>query len=303
MKPLKKIWMSGKFVSWKNATVHILTHAIHYGTAIFEGIRCYDTKNGPAIFRLKDHYSRLLKGANAYQFEVKYSIDELCEITKEVVRKNNVKSCYIRPICYVGNKLIGLSLEGAPFEFAIIPVDFDSLFKNKDGIKAKISSWKRINTTILSPHVKASANYLNSVLAKKEAVDDGYDEAIMLADSGHVAEGSGENIFIVRDEKLITPPLHDSILGGITRESVIEIAKEMGIRVEEKTILRDELYSADEAFFCGTAAEITPIAEIDRRKISKSVGKITKEIQETYSNVVRAKDERFIKWLSFINTD
>ena len=214
-----------------------------------------------------------------------------------------MKSCYIRPICFVGYKSIGIDVRGAPFETAVIAVPFGKYFGKKfeTGISCKVSSWKRISSEILSPHVKASANYMNSVLAKREATNSGYDEAIMLTEQGRVSEGSGENIFIVEDGVLVTPPVYDAVLKGITRQSLMEIAEEMGIPVKERTLLRDELYTADEVFLTGTAAEITPVVNIDQRKISKGPGPITKELRNAFFNVVEGRDERYLKWLDFVN--
>ncbi len=303
MKALKKIFLNGKFVDWKDAKIHVLTHALHYGTAIFEGMRCYPTKDGPAIFRMKDHYKRLIDGTKSYQFELPFGIERLCKTTKELIRRNRLKECYIRPICYAGYGTIGVYAEGMPFEFAIIPVDMGKYFGDKaeKGISCEISSWKRISTTVLSPHVKASANYMNSVLAKREAINAGYDEAIMLSEEGHVSEGSGENLFIVENGELVTPPLYDGVLAGVTRESLMQLAKEEGIPVRERSILRDELYTASEVFLCGTAAEITPVVGIDRRKVSNGPGPVTKELRETFFNVVTGRDERFIKWLDYVD--
>ncbi|MBI5223059.1 branched-chain amino acid transaminase [Candidatus Micrarchaeota archaeon] len=297
-----KIWLNGKLVPWKSAKIHVLTHALHYGTAIFEGMRCYSTIQGPAVFRMSDHYNRLISGAKSYQFKVNYSQSQLCLATKNLIRKNHLSECYLRPICYAGYKGIGLDISDAPFEFAIIPYPMGNLFgdKSRNGISCGISSWARIDSRILSPHVKASANYLNSVLAKLEAKNAGYDEAVMLSEEGHVSEGSGENLFMVKDEILITPPLHDGILAGITRDSIIELARELGISVEERSILRDELYGADELFLCGTAAEITPVKSIDRRKISRGPGKMTKELHDAFFAIVSGKDERFVRWLDFV---
>ncbi len=302
MKALKKIWLNGRFVDWKDAKIHVLTHGLHYGTAIFEGMRCYDTKDGPAIFRMKDHYRRLIDGTKSYQFELDYKLEELCSITKALIRKNKLRNCYIRPICYAGYGTIGINVEGVPFELAIIPVDLGKYFGDKaeHGISCEISSWKRISATILSPHVKASANYMNSVLAKREAMNAGYDEAIMLSEEGHVSEGTGENIFIVKNGELVTPPLYDGVLAGVTRESIIQIAKEMSVPVRERSILRDELYTASEVFLCGTAAEITPVVSIDKRKVSDGPGELTRELRETFFNIVHGRDERFVRWLDYV---
>lgn len=299
----RKIWLNGKFVDWKNANVHILTHALHYGTAIFEGMRCYDTERGPAVFRMKDHYQRLSEGVKSYQFKMGHSVDELREITKRLIKRNRFKTCYIRPLCYVADTRIGLSIRESSFGLAIIALDFGAYFgkKAEKGISCGISSWERISATILSPHVKASANYLNSVLAKLEALEEGYDEAIMLSEAGHVSEGTGENIFIVQRGELVTPPLHDGVLAGVTRDSLMKLAKELDIPVSERSILRDELYTADEVFLCGTAAEITPVLKIDRRQVSRKPGPITRQLREAFFNVVSGKDERYIKWLDFVD--
>ncbi len=302
MKTLKKIWMNGKLVAWKDAKVHVLTHALHYGTAIFEGMRCYSTPDGPAVFRMRDHFKRLANGCKSYQFSLKYSVDRMCEATRKLILANKVKECYLRPIVYGGYGSMGLSIVNVPFDLAIIPIPWGRYFgeKAEKGISCEVSSWKRINPTILSPHVKASANYLNSILAKREAINGGYDEAIMLTEEGHVSEGTGENIFIVRNGELVTPPLYDDILAGVTRETIMALAKELDVPVKEEPILRDELYTADEMFLCGTAAEITPVTSIDKRKISSGPGEITKQLRQSYFDVVTGKDERFTKWLDFV---
>jgi branched-chain amino acid aminotransferase len=302
MKALKKIWMDGKFIRWNDAKVHVLTHALHYGIGIFEGMRCYNTSKGPAVFRMRDHYKRLESGCKSYQFELDYSVDQMCGITRKLIKLNKVKECYVRPLVFTGYKSIGLDIRGAPFHFSISAISFGKYFGEKadKGITCGISSWRRMRGSVLSPHVKASANYLNSVLAKKEAVDEGYDEAIMLIDNGHVSEGTGENLFIVKDGVLVTPPLHDGILAGIPRDSLMKIAKEFEISVVERSLLRDELYTADEVFLCGTAAEVTPVTQVDHRVITKGPGPITKKMKDAFFNVVRGKDERFIRWLDFV---
>ncbi|MBU0533144.1 branched-chain amino acid transaminase [Candidatus Micrarchaeota archaeon] len=302
METVSKIWMNGKFIPWKKAQVHILTHALHYGTAIFEGMRCYNTPQGPAVFRMQDHYRRLADGCKSYKFKLDYSTDQMCTITKKLIRVNKLKECYVRPLVFTGYSKIGLDPTGCPFNLAICAMPFGKYFGDKadKGITCGISSWQRMKGSILSPHVKASANYLNSVIAKKEAIDEGYDEAIMLIDNGHVSEGTGENLFIVKNGKLITPPLYDGILAGITRDSLMKIAAELDIPVEERSLLRDELYTADEVFLCGTAAEITPVRQVDHINITNGPGPVTKKLRETFFNVVRGKDDRFIKWLDFI---
>lgn len=300
--PNLKVWLDGKFVSFEDANVNILTHALHYGTAIFEGMRCYSTPDGPAVFRMKDHYQRLLDGVKAYSFKCKYSVSDLTLATKKLISLNSLESCYLRPICFAGYKGVGLDISDAPFQFAIIPFPLGKFF-GKDaqkGIDCQISSWKRIDSTTLSPHVKASANYLNSVLAKLDAKNGGYHEAILLSEDGHVSEGSGENIFLVKNGTLITPPIYDGVLSGITRDSIIAISKELGIPFKESSVLRDELYTADEVFLCGTAAEITPVRSIDRRLITSSPGPITSNLSETFSNIVHGNDQRFIGYLDYV---
>lgn len=296
--------MNGKFVPFKQAKVHILTHALHYGTAIFEGIRCYPTIRGPVIFRLRDHLARLYRGMKIYDIHIPYTMEQLERATIQLIKMDKVDRAYIRPIVYLGYKLIGLTTRGAPVEVAIIAVHFDHYFSEevrKKGLRCKISTWTRQFQQALSPHVKASANYLNSILAKVEAEREGYDEAIMLTHEGHVSEGSGENIFIVRKGKLITPPFSDDILGGITRESVIQMAREMGIEAEEKIILRDELYTADEVFLTGTAAEILHVREIDGIRIADGkAGPITRRLQETFQRIVRAEESAYLPWLTWV---
>lgn len=302
METLRKIWLDGKLVDWKKANIHVLTHGLHYGTAIFEGMRCYDTPKGPAVFRMRDHYQRLLNGCKSYHFELDYSVDDLCKITKRLIKANKIKECYVRPIVFTGYGKLGLGMNGCPFSFSIATIPWGRYFgaKAEKGITCGISSWRRMSGSVLSPHVKASANYLNSVLAKKEAMDEGYDEAIMLIEGGHVAEGTGENLFIVKDGVLITPPSHDGILAGITRDSLFRIAREMGIEVHERSLLRDELYTADEVFLCGTAAEVTPVIQVDHRMITKGAGPVTKRLKKAYFNIVRGKDDDYREWLDFV---
>ncbi len=301
METLEKIWMNGKFVDWGKANIHVLSHGLHYGLAIFEGMRCYDTAIGPAVFRMKDHYKRFLNGCKSYHFKMGYNVEELSNITKELIRKNKIRECYIRPIVFTGYDRIGLDMRGIPFDFAICAVPFGKYYGDKadKGIKCTISSWRRMKGSVMSPHVKSSSNYLNSVLARREATDSGYDEAIMLIEGGHVAEGTGENLFIVRDGKLFTPPAYDGILTGITRESIISIAKKENIEIYERSMLRDELYTADEVFLCGTAAEVTHVRQIDHRKIGKSgsAGPITKRIKSIFFSAARGEDDRFREWL------
>ncbi|MEK6982518.1 MAG: branched-chain amino acid transaminase [Candidatus Micrarchaeota archaeon] len=297
-----KIWMDGNFVDHAKAKVHILTHALHYGTAIFEGIRCYETKNGPAIFRLEEHIDRLYRGAKIYNFKIPYSKEELANACKMIIKKNKIDSAYIRPIVYLGYKMLGLDMEKVPVNVAIIAVKpFSPVKDSLKQVRCKISSWRRIKTTILSPHVKASANYLNSVLAKAEAKNCGYDEAIMLNEDGHVSEATGENVFIVNDNWINTPPLHDGVLSGITRDSILKIAKDLDYEVSEQSFFRDELIVADEVFLSGTAAEIVGVGNVDGATVGNgNIGKITKTLMEKYDKIVHGKEKEYEEWLDYV---
>lgn len=299
---VEKIWMDGSLIDWKDAKIHVLTHALHYGSGVFEGIRCYNTIKGPAIFRLREHIKRLFNSAKMYMMEIPYSVDELCEATKNVISANKLKECYIRPIVFRGYGEMGLNPLNAPINTAIAVWPWGTYLGEeglKNGIKAKISSFQRISPNILPPRGKATGQYINSILAKIEALDSGYDEAIMLDFRGFISEGPGENIFIVKDSVLYTPPEHASILPGITRDSVMRIARDMELDVRETDLTRGMLYTCDEAFFTGTAAELTPIKEIDGREIGRP-GEITKKIQEKFFDIIRGKDKNYEEWLDFI---
>ncbi len=293
------VWMDGEFVKWDDATVPILTHALHYGTAVFEGIRAYPSEDNVNIFRLRDHIDRMMQSAIIYYIDHKHTAEELCNSTVELVRKNNIRSrAYIRPIIYVGYKSIGLNFTDFPINTAIIAIPFEDYFDNPM-LKLRTSSWKKFSEQSMPPLAKASGNYLNSVLGKLEAVRDGYDDAIMLDIHGFVSEGTGENIFIVNDGELITPPYSSSILRGITRNTVMHLADDLGLKVTERPITRFELYTADEAFFSGTAAEIAPIIEVDRRKISDGKpGDLTRKISSAYRDVVSGRASKYSEWLT-----
>lgn len=303
MKNFPKIWMNGKFVKFEDAKVHVLTHSLHYGNAVFEGLRCYETKKGPAVFRLREHLNRLFNSAKTYCMKIPYSKEELRQATLSLLRTNKVKECYIRPIVFYGPEHIGIEPEGLSVNVALIAVPWGHYFGEKieKGVRAKISSWCRINPMIVPTQAKSASNYVNSMLAKMEATSSGYDEAIMQNTSGYVAEGPGENIFIVRQGKLITPPVHAGILIGVTRDSVIKIAKDMDIETIIRDIPREELYISDEAFFTGTAAEITPIVEVDDRVTGNGKrGPITEKLQSAFFDILRGKDERYYDWLEFV---
>lgn len=304
MKRAEKVWLSGKLVDWEDAKVHILTHALHYATSVFEGIRCYETPYGPALFRPKEHIQRLFNSAKIYQMEIPYSIEEICRVIKEVIRANSFEECYVRPIAYYGYGEMGVNPLKNPVELAIVPWGW-GIYLGKEGvergIRCKISSWRRPNSQILPPLAKASANYANSVLAKLEALQCGYDEAIQLNLQGYVCEGTGENIFIVKNGILFIPPIESGALEGITQSSVIAIAGDMGMKVTCKNVSREELFLADEAFLTGTAAEIVPIRQVDERVIGKGEkGEITAMLQSKFFSISRGEDENYFHWLDFV---
>ncbi len=296
----KKIWMDGKFVYWDKANVHILTHTLHYGLGVFEGIRCYETRSGPAIFRINEHIERLFNSAHIFLMDIPYSIEKIKVAVIETVRVNKIKECYIRPIAYIGYGAMGLYPKGNPINVAIAVWPWGTYLGDKglkNGIRVKISSFIRNHVNSNMSRGKVCGYYINSQLAKKEAISCGYDEALLLDTEGYVSEGSGENIFIVRNGILKTTPL-TSILEGVTRDSIIEIAHDEGIEVREKRFTRDELYIADEAFFTGTAAEVTPIREVDGRKIGTGKpGNITKRLQSIFFDIVRGRNKNYESWL------
>ena len=304
MNEAKYIWMNGEFVNWNDAKVHILTHTLHYGNGVFEGTRAYMTDKGLAIFRLQDHTKRLLNSAKIVKLNVPYSQKELEDAQIELLRKNDFKSnVYIRPIIYLGYGKMGLYHIGAPVETSIAAWEWGAYLGDEgleNGIRVKTSSITRNPVSSTFGKAKAVANYLNSQMAKFEAMEAGYEEALMLDSEGFVAEGSGECFFIVRDGKLITPP-NDNSLESITQATVLELAKDLGIEVERRRITRDEVYIADEAFFTGTAAEITPVKELDARIIGNGKrGEITEKIQSAYFDVVYGRDVKYLHYLTFI---
>ena len=294
------VWFDGQYLKWEEAKVPIFVHALHYGTAVFEGIRAYPSNDNLYIFRLKEHMDRLRKSANVYSFTSKFSADKLCKAAVDLIRKNGIReSCYIRPLTFVGMHGIDLNVtKNSPTHTTIIIFPFAKYFKG-DGISACISSWRRIDDESIPPMAKASGNYLNSVLATQECRRNGYDESILLDRNGCVSEASGENIFVVRNGKLHTPQLSDSILEGITRDTAITIARELGYDVVERPISRTELYLSDEIFLTGTAAEIIAITKIDGNIIGNGrEGSMTKSIRENYERIVIGKSEKFMGWLT-----
>ncbi len=303
MKPVQKIWLNGELVDWEKATTHILTHTLHYGLGIFEGIRCYKTDQGPAVFRLQEHIDRLYDSAKITRIPIPYRPEELIEATFDLIRVNDLEECYIRPLAFLGYGRMGLNPIGLPVSVAVAVWPWGAYLGEEGltkGIRAKISSFTRHHPNVMMTKAKVCGNYVNSQLAKAEAIENGYDEAIMLDPWGNVAEGTGENLFIVRRGDLKTPPL-TAILEGITRDSVIELARTMGVGLREEAFSRDELYAADEAFFTGTAAEITPIREIDGRTIgSGKPGHVTTKLQQSFFDVVKGRDPAHEHWLTYV---
>lgn len=295
------IWLDGKFVKWQDANVHVLTHSLQYGSGVFEGIRCYSTSKGPAIFRLHDHAKRFFDSARTYGIPLKFTPKQFEQSNIDTINKNNLKEAYIRPFGFYKDVGIGFNVRGKTTSLAIAALEFGPLFgENQKGLRCKVSSWLRFNSSTLPAGAKISGNYINSILASKEANDAGYDEAILMSGQGTVAEGPGENIFIVHDNILITPPKSANILLGITRDSIIKLAKSSRIVVEERDIRREELYESDEAFFTGTAAEVAPIVSIDSREIgSGKIGPITNMLKERFSRIARGEDKEFVRWLTF----
>jgi branched-chain amino acid aminotransferase len=296
-----KIWMNGELVDWADAKIHVGAHGLHYGSGVFEGIRCYETDDGPAVFRLSEHLQRLENSARLLHMQLPYSVDDLRSATLELIGANGLSECYIRPIAFYGYGELGVHPRSNPVDVVIMSWPWGAYLGEEaltQGISAKVSSWKRVGANTI-PHVsKATGIYLNSMLAVIEATNAGYAEAILLTDEGYVADGSGENIFAVKDEIIYTPALSASILPGITRQSVMEIAQAHGYAVHEGPLIRSDLYLADEVFMTGTAAEVTPVRAIDDHEIGPP-GAVTKAIQSTFFDVVRGRDERWTRWLEY----
>lgn len=294
------IWFDGEFKPWDSVTVPITTHAIHYGTSVFEGIRGYSNDENLFVFKLKEHMQRLIQSAEVYSINSRYTLSEICTSTVELLKKNSIRrSCYIRPLLFVGLHGIDLNVtKNSPSHLAIIAFPFNRYFP-ETGIRTCISSWRRINENSTPPMAKAGGNYMNSVLATQECKRNGYDESILLDYQGNVSEAPGENIFLVRENKIYTPPLSDSVLEGITRDTAITLARYLGYEVQERSITRTELYIADELFVTGTAAEITPIISVDNHNVSNGeVGKITKKISDLYQKIVISQIPDYRNWLT-----
>jgi branched-chain amino acid aminotransferase len=298
------IWHNGELVAWEDAKVHVLTHGLHYGTGVFEGERAYDTPRGPAIFRHLDHLERLMQSAELYYMPIPYTLEELRAATHELIAANDLRECYIRPLAFRGYGQMGLYPLDAPVEVTIAVWPWGAYLGEESklhGVRAKVSSWRRLPHDSLIPHAKACGQYLNSVLAKIEASKAGYQEAILLDSHGYVCEGSGENIFVVRRGKLVTPPQTASILDGISRRSVITIANDLGYELVERDVARAELYLADEVFMAGTAAELVPVREIDDHVIgSGAPGPITQAVQAVFEDALHGRDPRYAAWLDVV---
>ena len=299
-----KIWIDGNMVDWKDANIHVLSHVVHYGTSVFEGIRAYKNKNGVGVFRLKEHVQRLFDSAKIYKIDIPYTQEEIEEAILETVRVNDLDGCYIRPIVFRGYGELGVNPLNCPVNVVIAAWEWGSYLGEEgmaNGVDIGVSSWRKPAPDTFPALAKCGANYMNSQLAKLEAIDNGFDEAIMLDYEGHVSEGSGENIFLVEGEKLFTPAMSSSNLKGITRDSVMTIARDLGYEVVEEVISRERLYAANEVFFTGTAAEVTPIRSIDHRTIGIGKrGPISEKLQSAFFDIVEAKVEDKYGWLSYI---
>jgi branched-chain amino acid aminotransferase len=302
--PTDLIWMNGEFVAWEDAKIHVLTHGLHYGTGVFDSMRCYDTELGPAVFRNAEHIDRLLRSAELYYMPVPYTAEQLRAATLELVARNGLRSCYIRPIVNRGYGQMGLNPLEAPVDVTIACWEWGAYLGEEGkakGVRAKVSSWRRISPDSLIPHAKASGQYLNSVLAKVESLKAGYEEAILLDDHGHVCEGTGENVYIVRDGEIATPGQHNSILDGITRRSIMQIARDLGYTVVERNVARAEMYLADEMFMSGTAAELVPVREVDDHPIGTGEpGEITRVLQDAFDHAIHGRSERYREWLDVV---
>ena len=294
----KLIWMDGELVPWNEAKVHVLTHSLHYGLGVFEGIRAYETKTGPAVFRLTPHIKRLFNSAKIYMLDIPFTLEEMIQATKDTVRENGLNSCYIRPIVYLGYGEMGLNPLPCPVNVSIAVWEWGAYLGDegiRNGVRMKVSSWVRHNVNSMPPAAKGTGMYINSSMAKVEALKAGYDEAILLSPQGYVSECTGENIFIVKDGSIYTPPVSAGALEGITQDAVRTIARDLGYRYEEANIVRSDLYTADEAFLSGTAAEIVPIQSVDDRELGEP-GPITRAIQDVFFKAVRGELPQYAEW-------
>jgi branched-chain amino acid aminotransferase len=300
--PARFIWMDGSLVPWEDAKIHVLTHTLHYGSGVFEGIRAYATKRGPAIFRLTDHMERLHRSGKIHLIDIPFGVEKLVEATKDLVRLNEHEACYIRPLVYRGYGEMGLNWINVPVNVMIATWAWGTYLGDEGllkGVRMKISSWRRYDHNSLPPAAKATGQYINSSLAKVEAVKAGYDEAIMLNPEGNVADATGENVFMIRDGHMFTPPTSAGALEGITRDSVMKIAADLGIPVIERNLARADLYTADEAFVTGTAAELVPVRSVDDRELGDP-GPVTKKLQEVYFAAVKGELDRYSSWNEYV---
>lgn len=300
-----KIWMDGQMIDWRDAKVHVLTHTMHYGCGAFEGVRAYETPKGPAIFRLHDHTQRLFNSAKVLRLKIPFTIEQIMQAQIDAVKANQLKSCYIRPLVWVGSEALGVSARNNTVHVMVAPWAWGAYLGEEGlakGISVMVSSFTHHHVNATMTKAKTVSNYTNSILANHEATDNGYDEAIMLDPSGYISEGSGENIFLVHKGVVYTPDLSSGALNGITRDTVITLCADLGYKVVEKRMTRDELYLADEIFFTGTAAEVTPIRAVDRISIgSGSRGPITEKIQKAFFDVVNGRNEKYASWLSIVS--
>ena len=302
---VEKIWMDGELVDWRDAKIHVLSHALHYGSGVFEGIRAYETARGPAVWHLDEHLKRLFRSAKLYHMDIPYPMDAITDAIKDVIRANGLNACYVRPVVLRGYGEMGVNPLNAPINVFIAVWAWGAYLGEdalENGVSIKISSWRRNSQNALPSSAKATGQYINGVLAKMESVMAGYDEAVLLNDHGYITDGSGENLFVVRDRVLTTPPIQAGCLDGITRKSVMTIARDLGYEVTEENLVRTDLYNADECFFTGTAAEITPIREVDHRPVGEGTrGPITKELQGAFFAATKGETERYADWLTYVN--
>jgi branched-chain amino acid aminotransferase len=301
MQETEKIWMNGELVDWADARVHVGTHGLHYGTGVFEGIRCYDTERGPSIFRLADHMQRFQVSADLLYMELPYSVEEMCAACRDTIAGNGLREAYLRPIAFVGYGELGVHTGTNSIDVAVLAFPWGAYLgegSQTNGITAMISSWRRVGPNTIPHAAKATGVYLNSMLATHEARRGGYDEAILLTEDGYIADGPGETIFVVKDGTIYTPDLSSSILPGITRDSIIQIAQDLGHTLVQKPLIRTDLYMADEVFFTGTAVEVTPVRAVDDHEVG--VGPVTLELQQVYSDTVHGRSERWAHWLDYI---
>ena len=302
---VEKIWMDGELVDWHDAKIHVLSHAVHYGTGVFEGIRAYETSRGAAVWHLHEHLKRLFRSAKLYHMDIPYSLGAITDATKEVIRANDLNACYIRPVVMRGYGELGVNPLTSPVNVFVAVWPWGAYLGEDaldQGVRIKISSWRRNSQNSLPAAAKATGQYINSVLAKVESLKAGYDEAIMLNEAGFITDGSGENVFVVRDGVLTTPPIQAGCLDGITRASVTTIARDLGYEVREENLVRTDLYNAEEVFFTGTAAEITPIREVDDRIVGEGHrGPITKELQGAFFAATKGETEKYAGWLTYVN--